>query len=88
MSEEMQTSLALIAAATEISEGIVARARERIQQQAHSSSPSLSSVSRSRMSQATSDQVTQAQSMLPRMNQYLLSYAPRQAAQSLQQLQQ
>ena len=50
MPEETQSSLAPTANIAEISEGTVARAQERIQQQAHSSSPSLSDTTRSRTS--------------------------------------
>ena len=86
--EETQSSPALTTNIVEISEGTVARARERIQQQAHSSSPSLSGTTRSRMSQATLGQVAQSQSLLPGMSQYASLYVPGQVAQSLQQLQQ
>lgn len=87
-SEETQTSLVLTATTVEISEGTVARARERIQQQAHISSPSLSDTTRSRTLQLTPGQAAQSQSMLPGMSQYTSSYVPRQATQSLQQLRQ
>ena len=53
-SEETQTSPTPTANIAEISEGTVVRAREHIQQQAHSSSLSLSGTTRNRMSQVTS----------------------------------
>ena len=51
----------------------MARARECIQQQAHSSSPSRTGSTRSRTSQLTSGQTAQSQSLLPGMRQYELS---------------
>ena len=77
-SEETQTPLVLTtstappATTVGISEGIVARAHERIQQQAHSSLPSQTSTIRSRTSQLTLGQTSQPQSMLPGMRTYAL----------------
>ena len=72
-SEETQSSPAPItstappATTAGISQGTVARARERIQQQAHSSSPSQTGSTRSRTSQLTSGQTAHPQSLLPGM---------------------
>ena len=82
-SEETQTSPAPTVSTAPpvmtvgISEGTVARARERIQQQAHSSSPSQSGMTRSRTSQPTSGQMAQPQSLLPGMSQYTSSTTER-----------
>ena len=70
-SEETQSSPAPItstappATTAGISHGTVARARERIQQQAHSSSPSQTGSTRSRTSQLTLGQTAHPQSLLP-----------------------